>query len=31
MEYPIIIDHLTKDYGKGRGVFDINLEIKKAK
>lgn len=29
MEYPIIIDHLTKDYGKGRGVFDINLEIKK--
>lgn len=25
----IKIEHLTKDYGKGRGIFDINLEIKK--
>lgn len=25
----IEINHLTKDYGKGRGVFDISLEIKK--
>ncbi len=28
-EYPIIIDNLTKDYGQGRGVFNINLKIKK--
>lgn len=28
-EYPIEIKHLTKDYGKGRGVFDIDLSIKK--
>ncbi|UJF15984.1 ATP-binding cassette domain-containing protein [Jeotgalibaca sp. MA1X17-3] len=25
----IEINHLTKDYGKGRGVFDISLEIEK--
>ncbi|MCR5706162.1 MAG: ATP-binding cassette domain-containing protein [Acholeplasmatales bacterium] len=25
----IKVDHLTKDYGSGRGVFDINLEIHK--
>lgn len=25
----IKIEHLTKDYGSGRGVFDINLTIKK--
>lgn len=25
----IKIEHLTKDYGSGRGVFDINLEIEK--
>ena len=25
----IEINHLTKDYGKGRGIFDINLEIEK--
>ena len=24
----IQIEHLTKDYGKGRGIFDIDLEIK---
>ena len=23
------IDHLTKDYGKGRGLFDISLEVKR--
>ena len=23
----IDIDHLTKDYGKGRGVFDVSLEV----
>lgn len=28
-EFPIIIDNLTKDYGQGRGVFNINLKIKK--
>lgn len=28
-EYPIVIRNLTKDYGEGRGIFDINLEIKK--
>ncbi len=22
-------EHLTKDYGRGRGIFDINLEVKK--
>ena len=26
---PIVIEHLTKDYGDGRGIFDINLTIKK--
>src|SRR5690625_6980952 len=25
----INIDHLTKDYGKGRGIFDVSLEINK--
>jgi len=25
----IVIDHLTKDYGNGRGIFDITLSIKK--
>lgn len=29
MEYPIEIKDLTKDYGKGRGIFNINLTIKK--
>lgn len=29
MEEVIKIDHLTKDYGSGRGVFDINLTIHK--
>ncbi len=24
----IKIEHLTKDYGNGRGIFDINLEVK---
>ena len=23
------IEHLTKDYGKGRGLFDINLEVRR--
>ena len=23
------IKHLTKDYGKGRGIFDLSLEIEK--
>ena len=26
---PIVIEHLTKDYGKGRGIFDLNFTIKK--
>ena len=26
---PIVIEHLTKDYGDGKGIFDINLTIKK--
>ncbi|MCD7722569.1 MAG: ABC transporter ATP-binding protein [Clostridiales bacterium] len=25
----ISVKHLTKDYGRGRGVFDINIEIEK--
>lgn len=29
MEEVIKIEHLTKDYGNGRGVFDINLTINK--
>lgn len=29
MDSPIKIEHLTKDYGNGRGIFDIDLEIKK--
>lgn len=29
MEKPIVIQNLTKDYGEGRGVFDINLTLKK--
>lgn len=28
MDY-IKINHLTKDYGKGRGIFDVSLEIQK--
>lgn len=28
-EYVLETEHLTKDYGKGRGVFDINLSVKK--
>lgn len=26
---PIVIEHLTKDYGEGRGIFDFNFTIKK--
>lgn len=29
MDYPIEIKNLTKDYGEGRGIFEINLSIKK--
>lgn len=29
MEEIISIEHLTKDYGQGKGIFDINLAIKK--
>ena len=29
MEEVIKIEHLTKDYGNGRGIFDINLTINK--
>lgn len=29
MDEPIVIENLTKDYGDGRGIFDINLTIKK--
>ncbi len=25
----ITVSHLTKDYGRGRGVFDINISVKK--
>ena len=27
----IEINNLTKDYGKGRGIFDINLSVEKVK
>ncbi|MCD8322996.1 MAG: ATP-binding cassette domain-containing protein, partial [Oscillospiraceae bacterium] len=26
----IAIEHLTKDYGHGRGVFDVNIKIDKS-
>ncbi len=29
MENVIKVEHLTKDYGEGRGIFDINFEVKK--
>ncbi len=29
MDNPIVIDNLTKDYGNGKGIFNINLTIKK--
>lgn len=29
MNEVIKIEHLTKDYGEGRGVFDLNFDIKK--
>ena len=29
MNEMIKIEHLTKDYGEGRGVFDLNFDIKK--
>lgn len=29
MDEIIKIDHLTKDYGEGRGIFDFNFSIKK--
>ena len=29
MDNPIVVKNLTKDYGKGRGIFNINFEIKK--
>ena len=29
MDEVIKIEHLTKDYGEGRGVFDLNFEVKK--
>ncbi len=29
MDEVIKIEHLTKDYGEGRGVFDLNFDIKK--
>jgi ABC-2 type transport system ATP-binding protein len=25
----ILVDHITKDYGGGRGVFDLNFEVKR--
>ena len=28
-DYVIDVNHLTKDYGKGRGIFDINLKVRK--
>ena len=28
MNETIIIDHLTKDYGRGRGAFDITLKVR---
>lgn len=24
----IAIEHLTRDYGEGRGIFDLSLEVK---
>ena len=29
MKNIIEIDHITKDYGNGRGVFDISFQVKK--
>lgn len=29
MEHLIDINHITKDYGSGRGVFDISFQVKK--
>ena len=29
MEHIIEIDHLTKDYGQGRGVFDVSFFVDK--
>ncbi len=29
MDEVIKIEHLTKDYGEGRGVFDLNFDVKK--
>ena len=28
MKYAIEVNHLTKDYGKGRGVFDFDFKVK---
>ena len=25
----IAIEHLTRDYGEGRGIFDLSFEVKK--
>ncbi|MCK5685502.1 ABC transporter ATP-binding protein [bacterium] len=30
-EYAIVTDKLTKSYGKGRGIFNIDLKVKKGK
>lgn len=29
MENEIEVIHLTKDYGHGRGVFDVSFQVKK--
>ena len=31
MDELIKVEHLTKDYGDGRGIFDLNFVVKKAK
>lgn len=27
MNHPLRITHLAKDYGRGRGAFEVNLEL----
>ena len=29
MDSVITVEHLTKDYGEGRGIFDLSFEVKK--
>ncbi len=29
MESMIVLSHVTKDYGRGKGIFDVSLQVKK--